>query len=223
MRGVMTTAFVAEYNQRAGLRVSVDALANLPEHGVVSKGYLTKVRCCPVVVANLADVAVCTQVIYSLAPPGLYYRQPPLTEGVQFTRSIDPDKPWQTPVFRDGFHTFSQLALEETSCVVFDIRHIRYDQRKGVQVEPPDQKRGLWGLFPIMASLFGREDTVFEKRYVASGAFQLPVIEGAVQQVRPPRWLVMAKRLTCHGCLAQCWRHRTSSNIPRRGRRCCDA
>lgn len=47
MRGVMTTAFVAEYNRQAGLRVGIDALANLPDHGVVSKGYLTKVRCCP--------------------------------------------------------------------------------------------------------------------------------------------------------------------------------
>ena len=128
---------------------------------------------------------MCAQVIYSLAPPGLFYRQPPLTEGVQFTRSIDPDSPWQHPVFRDGFHTFSQLALEEISCVVFDVRQIRYDQRKGVHVELPDRKRGLWAVFPVMTSLFGREDTVFEKRYVASGAFQLPLIEGAVHQVNP--------------------------------------
>ena len=134
------------------------------------------------------------QVIYSVTPPGLFYHQPALTEGVQFTRSVDVDLPWRYPVFRDDYHGFNQLQLDDQSCFVFDVRHIKVEKKKvlDIQVEMPSSRRGsgYWAILPAMTSLFGADDRVHEKKYIASGLYQLPLLEGPVRQVRLPNTIL---------------------------------
>ena len=67
------------------------------------------------------------KVIYSTNPPGLFYKDPPLAEGLHFTRGSDAyiTSPLLHPVFGDGFAVFHPTIIEKKLCFIFDIRSIQ--------------------------------------------------------------------------------------------------
>jgi len=124
------------------------------------------------------------KVIYSIIPPGLLYKDPPLSEGVQFTRNENLDRPARAPVFLDGFKEFFPPQLDNNVFLVLDIRTVRIDPpaKKGgpdgpvVTVEPAFSEKSFWTILPL-----GKEKSPGAGYcYVASGTFQLPLIRGPV-------------------------------------------
>jgi hypothetical protein len=123
------------------------------------------------------------KVIYSIVPPGLYYTEPPMPEGVYFTKTEDVERPYRSPCFNDGF-TFLREApmLNRKSYLVIEVKTLTINPIKGsneaeVIVQPPTiADKCYWTLLPI-----GREVTKGGGySYTESGIFQLPLIKGPV-------------------------------------------
>ena len=72
------------------------------------------------------------QVIYSVSPPGLYYKDPPMVNSVNFTSDCDWESSIRAPVFTDGAKAVSPAEFDERSVLVLDIRTIDID--KGVRL-----------------------------------------------------------------------------------------
>ena len=56
-----------------------------------------------------------------MTPPGLYYKEPPLSEGVKFTRLHDFEKPGKAPVFSDGAVILTPNQMEESLYLLLGI------------------------------------------------------------------------------------------------------
>jgi hypothetical protein len=164
MRRILPYLFTVPYSIDAGVSVSIDQLYNMPDtSGVFSSD------------------SVVYKVIYSIVPPGLYYKDPPLSEAVRFTRTNDLDKPARAPTFSDGFSDFYPPQMEENVFLLIDVRTVKIELPKKdsdpvVTVEPPMARKSWWSLLPL-----AKEKTRGQGfKYTASGIFQVPLIEGAI-------------------------------------------
>jgi hypothetical protein len=63
-------------------------------------------------------------VINSINPPGLLYRDSPLTEGVRFTHLLNTDSSVCNPAFTDDFAVFHPTLIEKKLCFVLDVRTV---------------------------------------------------------------------------------------------------
>ena len=69
--------------------------------------------------------------MYSVSPPGLFYRDPPLSEGAHFTLDYDLESSVRAPVFLDGCKELCPAELDERCCLIVDIRSVALE--KGVR------------------------------------------------------------------------------------------
>jgi hypothetical protein len=163
MRRSIEYAYAIPYSVESGLNVAVDRLYNMPEAGIFTSH------------------STLHKVIASLTPPGLFYKDPPLFDGVQYTRTHGLDAHMRAPVFSDGFYDFVPSTLNASLYLILDIRTIRIEVKKAGQdpkitLEPPSERKSYWTLLPLsMEKVPGQGH-----RYISSGVYHLPLIEGTV-------------------------------------------
>ena len=169
MRSLLDYSLLAPYSLDSGICICIDQLFNMPD---LSGSMFS------------TPPANVYKVIYSIVPPGLFYKDPPMSEEVYFTKTEDYSRPYKTPSFLDGFvHLFPPL-LDDQSYLVLEVRSIRIEQNKTKPDEPilttesQDAKtdKSWWTLLPVSKERLGGAGF----RYTASGTYQLPLIKGAV-------------------------------------------
>jgi hypothetical protein len=104
MRKLINFSYTAPYSVDSGIAVNILSLYNVPD----GSGFLS-------------NDAIIYKVIYSMTPPGLYYKEPPLSEGVKFTRLHDFEKPGKAPVFSDGAVILTPNQMEESLYLLLGI------------------------------------------------------------------------------------------------------
>ena len=134
--------FLAEYSPQLGFKVAVDGAVNLPK-------------------------AVFAKAVFSLLPPGSFYRDTALTDAVEFTRSHDFNAPLKHPAWIGEPHTFAPVAWAPHLCVVVDVMAMKVKGKKAGQLEPVG-----WAVIPVFAG----------DKYVRAGAFQAPLYEHPVKR-----------------------------------------
>ena len=155
------------YSFVGGMSVSVERLFRMPSTGLFGSN----------------DILF--KVIYSISPPGLLYKDPPLAEGTQFTNRIKPSSELYSPEYEDGPVIFNPTNIEQALCIVFDVRLLNMEFDKGksdykLKIDsntgPKSKDKKYWTLFPC-----GTE-TVSKGGYthLVSGVYQLPLFEGPV-------------------------------------------
>ena len=106
---VLNSTYFIPYDFTSGISVCIDELHSMPDPGLF----------------GASDILY--KVIYSMNPPGLYYKDPPLAEGLHFTRGDDRHltSPLRHPIFSDGFAVFHPTVIEKKLCFLFDVRVIQ--------------------------------------------------------------------------------------------------
>ena len=164
MRKTINFVYTAPYSEDAGLKASVEFLFNMPDTtGLFSSE--TRIYKC----------------IYSIVPPGLYYKDPPLTEGVSYTKNNEFDKSsFRCPAFTDGYAEFFPTLMQQNLYLLVDVRIIKVEPAKGpdpiLVIEPASTRKSFWSLFPLSRERIKGQGY----KYTVGGIFQLPLIEGAV-------------------------------------------
>eukprot|EP00658_Telonema_sp_P-2_P060952 TRINITY_DN49723_c0_g1_i1.p1 TRINITY_DN49723_c0_g1~~TRINITY_DN49723_c0_g1_i1.p1 ORF type:complete len:243 (+),score=50.84 TRINITY_DN49723_c0_g1_i1:626-1354(+) len=135
----------APYSDDLGFRVCVDAAQNLPNDG----GY---VFC-----------------ITSLSPPGLYYREQPLTDDAIVTSHINLESTTSCPEWpKITHHDYRDVPAQQNTLLVVDVQAI----------SDPAAKTATplgWTVVPVFV-----EDAPSSHQYVLSGNYQVPLFEGKV-------------------------------------------
>lgn len=172
---VLDYSYIAPYSNNYGINIKVDMLYNMPE---VKGGFFTNPP------GNVYKV------IYSIVPPGLYYKDPPMSDEVSFTQKEDYERPYRSPIFLDEAKRFTPPLLDDQSLLVIEVRSVTIapssDKRKSgaqkntqpdITVEPPSaNEKCFWSLLPLSKeSVEGGGYT-----YTVSGTFQIPLIKGAI-------------------------------------------
>ena len=163
MRRSIEYAYAVPYSLETGLQVSIERLYNMPEPGIFTSH------------------STLYKVITSTSPPGLFYKDPPLYDGVYYTKTHDLDAHQRAPVFTDGYYDFTPSTLSANLYLLLDIRTLRIDCKKATEtakitVEPPSQRKNYWTLLPLsMEKIPGQG-----YQYVSSGIFHLPLFEGTI-------------------------------------------
>ena len=104
--------YVIPYSFEVGVQVSVEQLFNTPDPGL------------------LGSKDVLYNVIYSCNPPGLFYRDLPLTEGVHFTSSIKQESFLRALQYNTLFRTFHPPLIDEKLVMIFDVRPVKLEFNK---------------------------------------------------------------------------------------------
>ena len=165
MKKVLNYQFIAPYSLDSGLNVSIDGLFNLPEAN--SSFFSTP----PVTVQK---------VIYSIVPPGLYYKDPPMSEGVFFSKTEDYKRSYRMPSFNDGFVHLYPPILDDGTYLMIEVKTITVEAPKGggepilTVDDGKDADKCWWTLLPISA----RATHDGDHKYLVQGVFQLPLIKG---------------------------------------------
>lgn len=167
MKRVLSYQFISPYSLDCGLNVSIDMLYNMPE---AETSFFSKVS--PSVY----------KVIYSIVPPGLFYKDPPMSEGVFYTKSENYDRCYRAPTFTDGFVHMYPTQFDESTYLLIEVRTITVEGAKGgpgtepvLTVERGNQDKSFWTLLPISS----QATSSGEPKYVISGTYQLPLIKGS--------------------------------------------
>eukprot|EP00741_Cyanophora_paradoxa_P013889 tig00020713_g13407.t1 len=138
-------AYAVRYDSRLGFKVSVDGATNLPK-------------------------SVPAKAIYSLAPPGSFYRQPPLTDDVEFTLSDDFQADMKHPRWLDGWHAYKDVEYRPHLCLIIDVRAIGEKSKGRTPVTPVG-----FAVLPVFVAVPGEP-------YVRTGSYQLPLFAGAIPE-----------------------------------------
>ena len=159
-------AFTAPYAVEKGLCVAIEKLYNMPDLGLFS-----------------SQVAL-YKVISSTSPPGLFYKDPPLFDGVYYTKSNNLESHVRAPAFSDGFQPFTPANMDGNLYLILDVRTIHLSPAKkdaagdahvAVTVEPAVARKSYWTLLPLSMEKIPGQGF----KYAQSGVFQLPLMEGA--------------------------------------------
>ena len=199
VRRTLDYTLVAPYSVESGLNLCIQGLFNLPEPGGL-----------------FSSPNQVYKVVASLWPPALLYHDPPLFDGIYWTKNHDLDKSLRCPTFSDGYVTFTPAEMSFNLYVIFDIRMITVDppnasgtakkadagatqaptgsngnassgnngngsdapakSTANITVEPPSSRKSFWTALPLSRERCAGQGY----RYLTSGFFQLPLIEGAV-------------------------------------------
>lgn len=107
-----------------------------------------------------------TFAMYSLFPPGLYYSDPKVGDGVHVTEDWDMDSLLRSPRYTKGKVHWKDVPWDPRLMVIIEILQIK--------PAPPDLIQPIktvgWAVCPV-----------FMDDYVAGGHFQLPLFEGPVR------------------------------------------
>lgn len=138
----MRLSFFSKYIPEEGFYISVDGCQNLPTEGKY------------------------VSVITSLSPPGLYYREMPLTEGVQITRGLDLESEQVNPRFpkENSTKLYKDIDPDPTLMLVVDVRAF-----KGTSDKKTEQIG--WTLLSLFT----------EDGYCRTGNYQIPLFKGKVK------------------------------------------
>ena len=175
MKQLLDYSLISPYSLDSGLCVSVDMLFNMPD---VPGGFFS------------TPPGTIFKTIYSIVPPGLYYKDPPMSEEVVFTKTERYDRPYRTPVFDDGFTYFFPPLLDNQSYVVIEVRQLtvspaidktlskqQRNTEPDIKVEPANGVgTSYWTLLPVSKERFDGGGY----KYTVSGTYQLPLIKGAI-------------------------------------------
>ena len=87
----------------------------------------------------------------------------------------------RAPEFTDGFYDFTPSTLNGNLYLVLDVRTLKVEAKKSTEepkitLEPPSQKKQYWTLLPLCIEKIPGQGY----KYVSSGVYHLPLIEGAV-------------------------------------------
>jgi hypothetical protein len=165
---VANYTYIAPYSFDVGISMSIEMLYNMPDQNTF-----------------FAERGIVYKVIFSLSPPGIFYKDPPLTDGVHFTVENDLESPHRMPSFKDGFRTLEPPQLETNMVLILDVWPIKIsrDKQKGlsavVQKHAPPKHKRMFTVLPISKERMQGKGY----RYVATGAYQLPLYEGEVADV----------------------------------------
>jgi hypothetical protein len=163
MRRSIEYAYAVPYSLETGLNVSIERLYNMPDAGIFTSH------------------STMYKVITSMSPPGLFYKDPPLFDGVFYTKASSLDAHMRAPAFADGFYDFAPSTLNSSLYLILDVRTLKIEVKKPtdgpkITLEPPSQKKSYWSLLPLsMEKIPGQGH-----RYISSGIYHLPLIEGTV-------------------------------------------
>lgn len=171
MRRMIDYTLAVPYSVEAGVAVKVVQLFNMPEGSMFS--------------SSKGSAAV-HKVIMSVSPPALFYKDPPLFDGVQFTRSHVLDGFVRAPRYLDSYAEFLPAEMSFNLYLILDIRIIRVEPKKknkgtdtepvNIKVEPAGTRKSFWTILPLARERCPGQGF----RHTQSGYFQLPLIEGAV-------------------------------------------
>jgi len=177
MKHLLDYSLISPYSLDSGLCVSVDMLFNMPE---VRGGVFS------------TPPGTIFKVIYSIVPPGLFYKDPPMSEEVVFTKAENYERPYRAPVFLDGYNYFHPPLLDNQSYVVIEVRQLTISpaidktlskqQRNtdpDIKVEPNGAGTSYWTLLPVSKERFDGSGY----KYTVSGTFQLPLIKGPIPSI----------------------------------------
>jgi len=180
VRNTIDYSYAVPYSPDSGLSISIEGLNNMPD----ISGFFSSA--CNVY-----------KVIYSICPPGMFYMNPPITNAnVQFTRGNNLDCPVKSGRFTDGFSNFfpqlnGQGENNESLWLILDVRTVRVDPPKGkdpdpiLTIEPVTSTPGsgntknmksYWTILPLFKERAHGQGF----KYVATGVYTLPLLEGAV-------------------------------------------
>jgi hypothetical protein len=164
MRKTINFVYTAPYSEDVGLKASIEFLFNMPDPSGMFSSETRVYKC-----------------IYSIVPPGLYYKDPPLTEGVNYTKANDFEKSsYRCPGFNDGYAEFFPTIMQQNLYLLIDVRIIKIETSKGpdplLVIEPASTRKSFWSMFPLSRERIKGQGY----KYTVGGIFQLPLIEGAV-------------------------------------------
>lgn len=164
MRKTINFVYTAPYSEDAGLKASIEFLFNMPDPSSMFSSETRIYKC-----------------IYSIVPPGLYYKDPPLTEGVNYTKTNEFEKSsFRCPAFSDGYAEFYPTIMQQNLYLLIDVRIIKVEPSKGPEpllvIEPASTRKSFWTMFPLSRERIKGQGY----KYTVGGIFQLPLIEGAV-------------------------------------------
>ncbi|XP_069498487.1 uncharacterized protein [Ambystoma mexicanum] len=158
---------VSRYLTSYGAKVSVDRAKNLPWSG------LTFAHCC-------------------FNPPGAYYFGEPWLkyDRLTFVENIDLNSFQQSPVWADGFKPFPRRIYQEHLTLIIHLHEISIsaERDENGQMNPVDvskKERGVATEERLIFSLGSQAWAalhVFRKGYCNTGAYQLPLYQGAPNQ-----------------------------------------
>jgi hypothetical protein len=171
----MNWTYCVPYSLDTGLSVSVDCIYNLPDASTSSSLFAL-------------PSGVIYKAIYSILPPGLFYKEPPLSEQVKFTVNSNLDSNNRAPTFSDGYNQFFPPRLSEQTYLLIDIRSVKISTPAAgtsadpftVEVQPPGAKNSYWTILPLSKELFAGRG--FD--YVNTGVFCLPLIQGSLESCK---------------------------------------
>ena len=152
-KNMIDYTFMTRFNESSGFKFCVDGLHRMTGGGMFSAAPFFKA-------------------IYTQCPPSDFYKEPPMTGSVNFTRSYDVDSDQLAPRFKDEFVKYNTENEKEGMCMIVEIRTIAIKKRSKVVSE---QDTGLWTALPVF-----RPEAGSAASYVDSGCFCLPVFEGKV-------------------------------------------
>jgi hypothetical protein len=138
MRNVMDFSYSLPYSIDAGISIKIDALYNVPD----SNGFFS-------------SSGLLYKTIYSITPPGLFYKDPPLTEGVKYTKINDFEATSKAPGFSDGFVDLQPSRMEEYLYLILDVRRVIIEKGKNgedipnITIEPPMARKSYWSILPL--------------------------------------------------------------------------
>ena len=164
---VLQWQYAAAYVPERGFGVAVDGIVQLPR--AAAKKALFKV-------------------VFSLVTPErhLFYAEPPMTGGAEFTIAHELGSHRESPRFADAMKIFREEDYHASLAVVFEVRGV--ERAKGDQLDVPPAARGYWACLPV----FRAADAARER--VASGTYR-PLFEGA-----PPKGLLEADDAYAYIC-----------------------
>ncbi|OWZ13936.1 LOW QUALITY PROTEIN: hypothetical protein PHMEG_00012658 [Phytophthora megakarya] len=131
------------YEPAIGFQVAVDALHNVKARG----GLFFKV-------------------LFSVYPPGSFYKAIRLTEGVHFTTTMDWTSAQTSPEFNDGYMTLRDSPSDQMLVILFDIRSLTRHPKTGATTS---QQYG-WTFLPVLTI----------SRSINTCNSQLPLFQGEV-------------------------------------------
>ncbi len=171
VRRTLDLSLAVPYHVESGLHVVVDSLYSMPEGSVFN-----------------SSSNILYKVVASLTPPGLFYKEPPLSDGIYYTKQNDLERSYRAPGFLDGAFEFTPTEMSDNLFLLLDIRTIKVEPPSKasskaftttepvITVEPAVPRKSYWSVLAV-----GRERVSGQgAHYSQSGVFQLPLFEGPV-------------------------------------------
>lgn len=129
--------YFAKYSSVLGFKVSIDAIHHVPK----PKPHV---------------------VLFSINPPGSFYTQSVISQDIQVADKYDWNSSIDTPVFLDGFQSYTNIPFSPYVNIIIDLRAVNLDKKL---LEPVG-----WTVLPVF----------YEDGFVKSGMFQIPFFAGPV-------------------------------------------